>query len=444
MLDVQGEDAIRAAFAEAELMTPDKGLAYTYPTLASEALVGIAGEFVEMIAPASESDPAALLLQFLVMAGCALGRSAFYEVEATRHYTNLFGVAVGPTAAGRKGTSWSHVRSVFESAGALPAANIKAGLSSGEGIIHAVRDPVIEMRPVGRDAHEYKPITTDHGVEDKRLLLYAPEFSQALKVAARETNILSEVIRQAWETGDLRILNKNSPEVATGAHIAIVAHISKAELLTLFADSDCANGFANRFLWFCVKRSKELAFGGRVNETRRRAFIERLNLTIERGRNISRVDWAESTRKIWQQVYSELSAPKPGLLGAILSRAEAQTARLSTLCAVLRGSAEIDPNDLTGALAVWDYCEQSARFIFGDRLGHPIADRILEVLRETANGLTRTEISALFKRNLAEAPITAALNLLSQEQLAEMVEEPTAGRSAERWKAIRPNSGSTK
>src|SRR5437868_6194291 len=102
MLDAQGEDTIRAAFANAQGVTSDKGSAYAYPALAPEALVGIAGEFVRMIAPASESDPAALLLQFIVMAGCALGRTAYYEVEATRHYTNLFAVAVGPTAAGRK------------------------------------------------------------------------------------------------------------------------------------------------------------------------------------------------------------------------------------------------------------------------------------------------------------------------------------------------------
>jgi hypothetical protein len=235
-------------------------------------------------------------------------------------------------------------------------------------------------------------------------------------------------------------LNKNSPEVATGAHVAIVAHISKHELLALLADSDCANGFANRFLWFCVKRSQELPFGGNVNESRRRAFVDRLRSAIDAGRKINRIDWSQGAREIWRQVYSELSASKLGLLGAIISRAEAQTVRLATLYAALRGSAEIESEDLTAALAVWEYCEQSARFIFGDRLGNPTADRILEALRANANGLTRTEISGLFKRNLSEPQIVTALDLIEREQLAERTQEPTAGRSVERWRAVKPKS----
>jgi hypothetical protein len=437
MLENPAADAIRTAIGSAEEVRREKAFSYHYPALDPAARVGIAGEFVDLIAPASESDTAALLIQFLVAAGCSLGRTAFYEVEATRHFTNLFAVAVGPTAAGRKGTSWAHVRRAFEDAGALPGANIKAGLSSGEGIIHAVRDAVIEMQPRRKGGHELERVVTDSGVDDKRLLLYAPEFSQALKVAARETNILSEVMRQAWETGNLRILNKNSPEEAIGAHIAIVGHISKDELLRLFTDSDCANGFGNRFLWFCTRRSKELPFGGNIDELRRRAFVEHLRRAIDPGRGIGRIDWSPAAREIWRQVYSELSAPKPGLLGAIISRAEAQVVRLATLYAALRGSAEIELDDLAAALAVWDYCEQSARFIFGERLGNPVADRMLEALRASADGLTRTEISALFERHLSEQQITAALDLLEKEQLAAKKQEPSGGRPVERWKAVR-------
>ena len=44
--------------------------------------------------------------QFLVAFGCACGRGAHYQVEADRHYTNEFVVLVGPTARGRKGSSW--------------------------------------------------------------------------------------------------------------------------------------------------------------------------------------------------------------------------------------------------------------------------------------------------------------------------------------------------
>lgn len=51
---------------------------------------------------------------------------------------------------------------------------------------------------------------------------------------------------------------------------------------------------------------------------------------------------------------------------------------------------------MLAALAVWDYCEASARYIFGDALGYPDADRILAELRATPEGLTRTEIRDSF------------------------------------------------
>jgi hypothetical protein len=104
----------------------------------------------------------------------------------------------------------------------------------------------------------YQEVLADEGVHDKRLMVYAPEFAAVLKVAGRDGNTLSATIRQAWDTGILRIMTKNNPAVATEAHISIVGHITKAELLRHLDATEKANGLANRFLWVCVKRSKLL------------------------------------------------------------------------------------------------------------------------------------------------------------------------------------------
>lgn len=65
------------------------------------------------------------------------------------------------------------------------------------------------------------------------------------------------------------------------------------------------------------------------------------------------------------------------------------------------------------ALALWDYSEQSARYIFGDATGGPVADQILNALRAAGkNGMTRTEISNLFGRNMSSERIAQALKLL--------------------------------
>ena len=84
--------------------------------VAEQALHGPAGEFVLRTEPHSEAHPMALLSQFLVAFGCACGRGAYYQVEADRHYTNEFVVLVGPTATGRKGSSWGHVRRLLADA----------------------------------------------------------------------------------------------------------------------------------------------------------------------------------------------------------------------------------------------------------------------------------------------------------------------------------------
>jgi hypothetical protein len=48
------------------------------------------GEIVTAIAPHTEADPIAILTQLLVALGAAVGRGAFFQVEATRHHPNEF------------------------------------------------------------------------------------------------------------------------------------------------------------------------------------------------------------------------------------------------------------------------------------------------------------------------------------------------------------------
>src|ERR1039458_4687141 len=210
--------------------------------MAAEALIGPAGEFVRMLEPHTEADPAAVLLQFLVGMGVLVGRSAHSKVEADQHYCNLFAVLVGLTSKSRKGTSWGHVRELLRLLDPeLHDKRIESGLSSGEGLVWAVRDAIGDEDP---------------GESDKRLLVMEPEFARVLSVAEREGNTLSAVVRQAWDEGRLRTLTKKQAARSTDAHIGILGHITRDELRATLSNTAVANGFANRFLWACVRRSK--------------------------------------------------------------------------------------------------------------------------------------------------------------------------------------------
>jgi hypothetical protein len=59
----------------------------------------------------------------------------------------------------------------------------------------------------------------DAGVSDKRAFLVEEEFAGTLKVASREGNNLSAVLRKAWDGDTLAALTKNSPARATNPHI---------------------------------------------------------------------------------------------------------------------------------------------------------------------------------------------------------------------------------
>jgi hypothetical protein len=148
------------------------------------------------------------------------------------------------------------------------------------------------------------------------------------------------------------------------------------------------------------------------------------------------VTWGDSAREIWREVYGPLSEGKRGLFGAVVGRAEAQVVRLAALYAVMTESHEIRREHLLAALALWDYSEKSARYIFGDATGDPVADRIFSALRAAGkDGMTRTEISHLFGRNISSERIAQALSLLLGAGRLRRKTQKTGGRQAERWYA---------
>lgn len=416
----------------ADVKTPESPEWPTPPDAA--AYHGLAGDIVKVIEPASEADPVAILVQTLVCFGNRIGRNAYWQVEATRHYGNEFAVIMGQTAKGRKGTSWDQAIRLFRTADDAPddplnlrrswgRECIASGLSSGEGVIHQVRDPV-----------EKDGETTDQGVEDKRLLVVETEFANVLKQCDRQGNILSTVIRQSWDTGTLRTLTKHSPTRATGAHVSIIGHVTTEELTRYLSATESANGFANRFGWFLARRSKLLPEGGQPDPQAMEEVSDRLREAIRFAEGVELINRDAEAREIWYDVYGPLSDGRPGLAGALLGRAEAHVMRYAMLYAMMDSSPAMRAEHLLAALALWDYAERSILFVFGDALGDPMADDLLKFIRQAGSrGVTRSDISAYLSRNAPSDKVNRALVLLRTHGLAHDRQEKTGGRAAERW-----------
>ena len=415
----------------------------SWPQLSRAAYYGVIGDIVKAIEPETEADPAALLVQMFVMFGSVIGRSAHFRHEADVHYLNLFAGIVGQTAKGRKGVSRGRAQQVFNPIDPdwSAACNV-SGLSSGEGLIWAIRDPIEKQQAIkeGGRVVDYQTVVEDPGVADKRLLATETEMASTLKVMSREGNTLSPILRQAWDGQDLRALTKTSAARATKPHVAIIAHITRDELRRHLEATETANGFGNRFLWVCVKRSKELPDGGQPVDLSR--YVQRLKCAVEHARCVGEMHRDVDAGTLWRRIYGPLSAGRPGLLGAMTARAEAQVMRLACLYAIGDMSYVVARPHLRAALSVWNYCYRSVAYIFGDRLGDPTADEILSALRtEYPASLTRSEITReLFARNKPASEIARALDLLLQCRLAEREEDHTgAGRPTERWCAAQDN-----
>ncbi len=146
------------------------------------------------IEPSTEADSVAILVQFLVYFGNVIGRNASFRVEANEHRANLFAVLVGQTAKGRKGTSVQWVRQLFKEVDRdWSSGRILNGLSSGEGLVWNVRDPIEKTEAIKEKgkATRYEQVVADQGVPDKRLLARESEFASVLKVTRRDGNTLS-------------------------------------------------------------------------------------------------------------------------------------------------------------------------------------------------------------------------------------------------------------
>ena len=409
-----------------------------WPILAEEAYHGIIGELVRAVEPNTESDPAGLVATLIAELGNVFGRGAHWLAEGDTHYCKVNAVLVGDTSKGRKGTGQGRIDALMRRVDSGWCARcVTTGLSSGEGLIHNVRDNVVREKKDGTVE------VVDEGVSDKRLLVQEPEFASPLTVMRREGNTLSMVVRNAWDDKPLKTLTKHSGEESTGSHVTIIGHITKAELLRHLTEEKLGGGIANRFLFVLVGRSKVLPLGGGEDEISNEQIIQ-LRRGVEFGQKHRRLELSEeveesygySAKELWFEVYPDLSEGKHGLFGAVVSRAEANVRRIATIYAAMDRSKVVKVPHLLAALAVWDYAEDSAALIFGKRLGDEVADEIMESLWFAAeDGMSRTDIYNLFGRHQKAKRIGAILRELEVAGKIRMEKSKSEGpgRPVQRW-----------
>ncbi len=204
------------------------------------------------------------------------------------------------------------------------------------------------------------------------------------------------------------------PTKATGAHISIIGHITHEELAAELTKTDAANGFGNRFLWSCVRRSKLLPRGGNLQESHYQPLRQRLTQALQYAADVSDIGMSAAAWDVWERHYPILSGGHTGLHGKLTSRAEAQVRRLACIYALLDNCGTVETQHLQAALALWDFCDRSAGYLFADNAhGNSTATpdpvrEVIEILRNLGGRATLKVIRGK-RRKFREAGVLEPL-----------------------------------
>ncbi|SOD42221.1 toprim domain-containing protein [Nitrosovibrio sp. Nv4] len=398
-------------------------------------------DIVEAACDSSEAHPVAVAANELAYFSAMIGRGIYQRIGDVVIHCRPFPLIVGKSGKARKGTSESTVRKIFKRADAIlcKRRGVKeglrchtGGLSTGEGIAWAIRDPV---------EPDEKNRGSDPGVTDKRLLAIESEFDNVLSQLRRDSNTLSAAIRNLFDGRDLEPLTKTSPTRATRPHVCILGHITGHELREKATANDVANGLLNRFLMLYVSRPKLVALPRPTPEARIEELAQQVAdaiMAVTEGKlwadNMYESTFSDPARDLWVEHYPAITRDREGKAGSLLARSEMYARMLAMAFAAMDGRLIIEPKDLRAAFAWVEYWSSSVSYIFncGDDDGalDPEAAKVFEIIK-VEPGITLSELQQRWN-NKSTKKVTNALKVLLDlaPPLIEERKRETAGRPA--------------
>ena len=416
------------------------------PVMPNEGFPDLVADIVKAACANSEAHPVAVAANVVALFCCAVGRVPFQRIGDSVAHARVFALIVGRSGKARKGTAEATPREVFRRADAVlrkrhqndDRLRIHAGgLSTGEGVAWAIRDPIEPDPATGKGG--------DLGVADKRLMVIESEFANVLAQVKREGNILSATIRNLWDGRAIEPLTKTSRLSATKPHVVIVGHITGAELREKSTENDAANGLLNRFVVLHVHRPKLVPLPEPTPDAVLDALAQRVADAIHYAtqgnalaNNTHEIVMDSNAKAVWCEMYPTVTADMNGKAGSLMARSEVYCRMLAMVFCLMGKRSEIEPCDLTAALAWVEYWRQSVTYAFltGDAEPEddPFAKEVLAMVAARP-GIKLSEIQERWHRKRIPE-VKAAL-----EKLLNMAPPPiemrkdasTGGRVAQRY-----------
>lgn len=444
---IAGKQAVKAAIdAAAKTIGDEDDGPLAPPVMPKGGFPLLMRDVVNAACAHSEAHPVAVAANFLAMFCASIGRGPYQRIGDAVIHARPFPLIVGKSGKARKGTAEHTPREIAKRADEIlrkrsgKTDRLKVhtgGLSSGEGVAWAIRDPK-EADANGKGA--------DQGVKDKRLLVIESEFANVLAQVKREGNILSATIRNLWDGRDIEPLTKTSQLTATKPHVVVMGHVTGYELKEKSTANDAANGLLNRFIVLHVHRPRLTPLPKPTPEETLNTLAERLAdaITFATGgnphaSNTIEVRMTHETEDLWCDQYPSITKDSEGLAGSLLARSEVYARMLAMAFALMDKRSEIEPCDLLSALDWVEYWRQSITYIFltsnPDTELDPFTQEVMELIHQRQGGISLTEIQNHWKRHrIVEVKTSLAKLLDTAPPLIEMrIDRTGCGRAAQRY-----------
>ena len=361
-----------------------------------------------------EGHPAAIGFTVLVFAGVWLGRQHRVVLGGISHASNLWGVSVGDSSTGAKGTSGRR-RS--------PPAEHDDRPHLGE--------DTVQGRVRQRSGCSVNTVRDD-GDGRTEIVITDAEMAAVFRTCAMKDSTLSETLRKAFDGEPLEWRTVGHHDiVASKHHIGVSGAITPDELRLLLDDTAIRNGLGNRFLFLWSHSAEPLPFGGNIDAVRLGAIAdvigERLGGDVFQRTYVVRPDTPFGDR--WKPWYVERAhGVDHGAVRTLTARMRVHLPRIAAVYAALDGAGQLTAEHFDAARAWTDYGTDTVRLVFGEGVTGK-ARKLLEAVRKAGlDGLDGTAQRDLFSKNLEGDELDALRDELEQRGLVWTTTEPTGGR----------------
>ncbi len=349
---------------------------------------GLAQQYLELVAPATEAPESFHLGSFITAIGCLIGRDAWF-CNPLPVFPNFYTLLLGPTGQGRKTTSYRLALRLMEEVAERLELKLKPlhGLASVEGLAAAMRDGDSE-----------KPF---------RILAIEDEFrSLATKAQQKAVGNLIPRLAELFNcSGSFEVNTRTDRILVLNPFVSVIASSTDSWFTESVISSDVSGGFLNRWCIFPGESTKLIPFPEPVDRDAWATLIERTAQTI--GQAKGQYSPSEEAKELYVEFYTEFRArPLEGLAADATARIDLHAMKFGLLYAVLADHKRIEREDMGRGILLATFILEAVCSVSGtiglSRMGKweqrllqlftagPMSTReVMRKLRITATELTR-------------------------------------------------------